>query len=151
MKLDFTLKHKLYMASYPLGLIPSVIYINANFKWIGGTYPINEYYSYLSKSKFGLSPFGMGEICYRDFELMRLGIPMIKPDMSKVITEPGIYIPWKTYIPVKHDWSNLIEVVDKLILNYDDYRNISENFRKQFRTQYLLSELTIKWFKFLNS
>ena len=46
----------------------------------------------MSFSKIGLSPYGQGEICYRDVELMQFGTLMIKPDMSKIHTIPNPYI-----------------------------------------------------------
>ena len=38
-----------------------------------------------------LSPFGWGEICYRDFEAVLGGAYLIKPDMSHINTWPNIY------------------------------------------------------------
>jgi len=38
-----------------------------------------------------LSPYGWGEICYRDFEAAIAGSFLIKPDMSHISTWPNIY------------------------------------------------------------
>lgn len=38
-----------------------------------------------------ISPFGWGEICYRDFEAIIGGALLIKPDMSHIQTWPNIY------------------------------------------------------------
>ena len=79
-----------------------------------------EYISCLSKSRVSISPFGQGEICYRDMELMQLGTLMIKPDMSMINTNPNIYINDETYIPCKYDWSDLEEKVDYVLSNYNE-------------------------------
>lgn len=64
---------------------------------------------YNEKKQCTLSPYGQGELCFRDFEIIKYGSIMIKPDMSKVITHPNIYIPYETYIPCNLDYSDLIE------------------------------------------
>lgn len=68
-----------------------------------------EYYQELLNSKICVSPFGFGEICWRDFEAVLCQCLLIKPDMSHIETEPNIYVPYETYIPVKWDFSDLEE------------------------------------------
>ena len=46
------------------------------------------------------SPFGQGEVCYRDFEIFEFGVVMIKPSMERINTNPNPYIENETYIPV---------------------------------------------------
>ena len=74
-----------------------------------------QFVDIMKRSKLGLSPFGMGELCYRDLELIQWGCLLIKPDMSKVITEPDFFKPMETYIPVKPDWSDLNETIEKVL------------------------------------
>lgn len=67
---------------------------------------------YLVEMKFtriALSPFGWGEVCFRDFEAIACGALLVKPDMSHVQTHPDLYRPFETYIPVKWDLSDLHE------------------------------------------
>lgn len=68
-----------------------------------------EYYQELLNSKICVSPFGFGEICWRDFEAVLCQCLLIKPDMSHIDTAPNIYVPYETYIPVKWDFSDLEE------------------------------------------
>lgn len=112
------------------------------------TCPKDQYYDILKRSKLGISPYGMGEICYRDFELMQFGVPMIKPDMSHIETFAN-YIPNVTYIPVHPDYSNLNEVIDEALANYEETQKIAYRFRNMFRTKYLTGELVNKWVKIL--
>mgnify|MGYP001394389123 CR=1 FL=1 len=53
-----------------------------------------------------LSPFGWGEICYRDFEATIGGAVLIKPDMSHLKTWPNIFTN-KAYIPLSWDLNEL--------------------------------------------
>jgi len=69
----------------------------------------DEYYQEMMRSKICISPFGYGEICWRDFEAGLCGCLLIKPDMSHVETNPDIFKPYKTYVPVKWDFSDLEE------------------------------------------
>ena len=100
--------------------------------------PQDQYFQYLYDSKVCLSPFGMGEICFRDFECINVGTIMIKPDMSMVLTEPNIYIDKETYFAVNYDWSNLNEVVDEIISDFDRInREVIDNSRTKFGNDYL--------------
>jgi hypothetical protein len=108
--------------------------------------PKPEYLDKLRKSKIAISPYGMGEVCFRDFELMQYGVLMVKPDMSNINTAPGIYINNETYIPCKPDWSDLQEIVEDILGNYQNYSYIIENFRTQFKQKYTLENLCIYWY-----
>lgn len=68
-----------------------------------------EYYSEMIDSKICLSPFGFGEICWRDFEAVICGCLLVKPDMSHVETQPDIFKPFETYVPVRWDYSDVHE------------------------------------------
>jgi hypothetical protein len=68
-----------------------------------------EYYHEMAGSKICISPFGFGEICWRDFEAILCRCLLIKPDMSHVETNPDIFKPYETYVPVKWDFSDLEE------------------------------------------
>ncbi|MEP2982677.1 MAG: glycosyltransferase [Sulfitobacter sp.] len=72
--------------------------------------PQQEYYNEMLSSWLTLSPFGYGELCWRDFEAILCGSILVKPDMSHVATYPDIFIPGETYLPVAWDYRNLEEV-----------------------------------------
>ena len=100
--------------------------------------PPEQYFDYLYNSKVALSPFGMGEVCFRDFECFNVGTIMIKPDMSMVLTEPNIYIDKETYFAVNYDWSNLNEVIDEVLSDFDRInREVIDNSRTKFVNDYL--------------
>jgi hypothetical protein len=64
-----------------------------------------------------LSPFGWGEVCYRDFEAAIGGAVLIKPDMSHVETWPNIFTN-NSYIPLSWDLNELDSFdIDELSVN----------------------------------
>ena len=101
----------------------------------------------MKRSKIGLSPFGMGELCYRDLELIQWGCLLIKPDMSKVITEPDFFKPMETYVPVKPDWSDLNETIEKILDNFKDYQYIISN-REKVVEMYTYQNVCMYWYNF---
>jgi hypothetical protein len=116
--------------------------------------PFEEYIRVLYDSKLSLSPFGMGEICFRDFECMQHGTVIVKPNMNMVRTKPNIYIEDETYISVKSDWSDLEEKTKKVLGNFGEYSYIVNNFREKFKEEYRLENLCLHWyniFKGLNN
>tara|TARA_Y100001963_G_scaffold126032_1_gene178160 strand:+ start:4428 stop:5453 length:1026 start_codon:yes stop_codon:yes gene_type:complete len=101
--------------------------------------PFQEYWEYLYNSRVCISPFGMGEVCFRDFESIATNTILIKPNMDIVITEPNIYIDKKTYFGVEYDWSNLNEVIDEVLSNFEEYNEmINSEVTNQFRDKYTL-------------
>lgn len=113
--------------------------------------PYDEYVNILRRSKMTLSPYGMGEVCFRDFEIIQFGSIMIKPDMGNVKTTPNIYIPYETYIPCNYDWSNLNEVIDDVLTNWDNYKDIPENARRVFKNEYSVDKLILHWYNELKT
>lgn len=94
----------------------------------------NEYYNKMYNSKIILAPFGFGEIAPRDIESAMFGSVLIKPDMSHIETLPDIYIPYETYVPCKHDFSDLNEKIDYVL---SDYKNIQTKYVENFRKRYI--------------
>ena len=110
-----------------------------------------QFVDVMKRSKVGLSPFGMGELCYRDLELIQWGCLLIKPDMSKVITEPDFFKPMETYVPVKADWSDLNQTIDKVLANFKDYQYIIDNSRKKVVEMYSYENGCMYWYKFFSN
>lgn len=81
----------------------------------------------LALSKITVSPFGFGEVCFRDFEAILAKSLLIKPDMSHIDTWPNVYIPFITYVPVKWDLSDLEEKINYYISNNEERQKIVES------------------------
>lgn len=106
-----------------------------NKKFITGD-PISKrkYLKELKRSKTCISPFGWGEVCYRDFETIIAGAVLIKPDMSHLNTYPNVYKEGETYVPIKWDMSDLEEKVNKVIESYDEYKDYVYQAQKLYKS-----------------
>jgi hypothetical protein len=91
--------------------------------------PQDEYYDEMLRARFSVSPFGYGELCWRDFEAVLCGSVLVKPDMSHAVTWPDIFVPGETYIPVAWDFSNLREVCTPYLEDEAARRRIAETAR----------------------
>ncbi len=74
-----------------------------------------EYVKEMQSSKIVVSPFGWGEINYKDYETFLTGGLLVKPDMAHLETWPALYIPNQTYCPYQWDVSNLVSVIEELL------------------------------------
>ena len=109
--------------------------LDKKFNSITDKLPYQEYIDKLRNSKVAISPFGMGEICFRDFEVMALKSILIKPDMKIVNTKPNIYIDGETYYSVKYDWSNLNEVIESVL---DENIDSVQKYRELYDTKHYI-------------
>lgn len=73
------------------------------------------YFKELSQSISSISPFGFGEICYRDFESIICGAAIVKQDMRHLETWPNLWIENETYLPFAWDFSDFQEKVDFIL------------------------------------
>ncbi|MBL8845854.1 MAG: glycosyltransferase family 1 protein [Hyphomicrobium zavarzinii] len=81
----------------------------------GGNLGHVAYLQELQASKVCFSPFGYGEVCWRDYEAIMSGSVLLKPDMSHIETDPDIFVPGKTYVPLRWDLADFEEKVRELV------------------------------------
>lgn len=93
-----------------------------------------KYFIELEKSKVSLSPFGWGEINYRDFESFICGSLLVKPNMSHLETWPDLYQD-KNYISYSWNGNDLMEKFKKIKKNYPYYSKIAQNGRDFYFNQ----------------
>jgi len=125
---------------------------NRDYKFkTGKIIPKKQYWLELRKSKTCLSPFGHGEICYRDFEAIIAGCVLIKPDMDHIDSYPNVYIKNETYVDLQWDLENMREKVEKVIDNYDDYKDMVRQTQKIYKNQINSFEQFFDKFKYLFS
>jgi hypothetical protein len=77
------------------------------------------YDGYLLDSQICVSPWGFGELAYRDYEAFYAGCVLIKPDTSFVRTWPNVLENGITYFPCKPDWSDLKDVIETVRSKWD--------------------------------
>lgn len=87
--------------------------------------PKPQYWKELRSARICFSPFGYGEVCWRDYEAIMSGALLIKPDMSHIKMEPNVFIPFVTYIPVSWDFSDLPEKIKYYLENEEKREEIT--------------------------
>lgn len=90
------------------------------------------YYSELKQSIAAVSPFGLGEISLRDFEVTINGAAIIKQDMSHVETWPNLWIKEQTYLDFSWDLSDIEEKVQFAIDNPLKMRQYAESAQELY-------------------
>lgn len=90
------------------------------------------YLKELRNSRVSISPFGYGEICYRDFETFISGSLLIKPCMEHVNTYPDIFKPNETYVPISWDITDLEDTLNNILNNFSLYKDIAVNGQERY-------------------
>lgn len=89
--------------------------------------PPKEYQKILNESKICLSPWGMGEWNYRDFECMYTKTILIKPNSNHVFCYPiDIFMDNKMYIPCNYDFSDLESKITMILDGYKSFEEMLE-------------------------
>ena len=120
--------------------------------YLTGRVSLEQYNRELRQVRATFSPFGFGEVCFRDFEAIVNRSVLIKPRMDHVLTWPDVYVSDKTYVPVSWDGSDLVDRTESTLGNlaaskrlaanalealHDGYRNLDS------RVQTFLSEFDL--------
>jgi hypothetical protein len=77
-----------------------------NWKTMNSKLTNRLYLNALSSVGGAISPFGHGEMTYRDFEVAWFGSLLFKPSVEHLYTFPNVLTPWETYIPLS--WNPLL-------------------------------------------
>ena len=136
---------ELYPVHARIGLInrPSISYqrklilekIQDDERFLTGAVSQKQFNYETAHSRIVLSPFGWGELCLRDFETIRGGALLLKPDMSHLETWPDVFLPYKTYVPFSWDVDDLIEKAAYYLENREECRKIAQNAVCEYRNQ----------------
>ncbi len=89
-----------------------------------GRVPQDQYAQEMMDSRISVSPFGYGEICWRDFEAIAYGCLLFKPSMDHIECYPDIFQPFESYVPVNWDFSDLSEKLDYFLSQPEESQRI---------------------------
>ncbi|MBC7905457.1 MAG: hypothetical protein H7Y60_01760 [Rhodospirillaceae bacterium] len=92
-----------------------------------------DYLREMESSRVIVSPFGFGEINYRDWECFLSGALLIKPDCSHMETWPNLFRGNETILC--HHWScaDLPELVERALTDYPRYVEIARQGQADYR------------------
>ncbi|MFX0138284.1 MAG: hypothetical protein ACFFDN_31880 [Candidatus Hodarchaeota archaeon] len=102
--------HLVYFQREKLGKFLKKKYKSNDYVSIGRIQK-KKYLQTQRSSKAIFSPFGWGEVCYRDIETFLAGAALIKPNMEHIETWPNLFKKNETYIPISwkiEDWDKEI-------------------------------------------
>jgi len=94
-----------------------------------GTVSHARYLAEMARTRMVASPFGWGEICYRDFECCMAGAVLLKPDMSHLQTWPDFYVPEDTYVAHAWDLADFESKVDRVLQRVEESQGIADRGR----------------------
>lgn len=97
-----------------------------------------RYGAEMKRSRCVVSPFGWGEITYRDFQAFLCGCLLIKPDMSHVETWPDLYVRGETYVKFSWDVADLPGVLADVNSRYERYVEVARTAQQRY-SAYLTS------------
>lgn len=89
-----------------------------------------EYNREICRAAAIFSPFGVGEVCYRDFEAALHGAALVKPDMSHLVTRPNVYDK-EAYFSVNWAGDNIGETIENALHGYKEASYFSHERLKQ--------------------
>ena len=144
---DHGVRNDLQYTHHRKGLWDKLQPLKNKYSMLTEKMPFQEYMQNLWNSKISLSPFGMGEFCFRDIESMLMGTIVLKPSHEKVDTLPNMMIDNETFIPCKYDWSDLEEKIDYILSNFNDLNEkINHKIRKEFMENFTNEKLCLYYY-----
>jgi hypothetical protein len=126
----FGLSHRRNIVRYHRGLLAKELE-----RFGVDTAPVDRitYYRELENSKISVSPFGLGEITYKDFESILCGALLVKPDMGHMETWPDLYKEGETYVKCGWDFSDITGRIKGLLAEPERITRISAAAQENYR------------------
>ena len=126
-----------------LNKIKSLKGLNVYAEIVDTRIPISKYLDLSMNSKISISPWGHGELCYRDFESFCCNNILIKPTTDGIHIRDNPFITNKTVFWCNSDASNLEEVIHKALQEstVEYRRDACSNIIKINTTEYISNNL----------
>lgn len=87
----------------------------------------HQFFAEMRRSKLCFSPFGYGEVCWRDYEAFATGALLLKPDVEHLSVTPEAFESERTYVPLRWDLADLEDKVDYYLKHEDERKAICRN------------------------
>jgi hypothetical protein len=110
---------------------------NRNYISISGKLiPQQMYYEILRNTKIFVSPYGLGEYSFKDFEAIFAGCLLVKPDSSFCTCHSLDVFGGGYCVQLKPDMSDFNETLTNIYDNLKDYRNMAARASEELRTAF---------------
>jgi len=93
-----------------------------------------QYRHEIKRSRIVFSPFGWGEVTWRDYEAAAHRCLLVKPSIDHIDVRPDIFVPNQTYVPVRWDFSDLAEKCEHYLEHPEEAERIMENAYRAYRS-----------------
>jgi hypothetical protein len=107
--------------------------LSKDFRVTMGRISRNKYKRELQNTMSVLSPFGWGEICFRDFEAMQYGCALIKPSVEHLETWPDLFVEGETYIKIPWDFDESEKKLRDIMKNHTLLKRIGIQSQEKFK------------------
>lgn len=87
----------------------------------------SKFFKELVQSKVVFSPFGYGEVCWRDYEAFATGAVLLKPNMDHINTLSNEFIPDETYVSLQWDLSDFENKLEHVLKDDKYAKRIIQN------------------------
>ncbi len=98
----------------------------------GGKVPYHQYIDEMRQSKVVISPYGFGEICFRDYECFLTGAVLFKANMDHLETWPNFYLTDQTYVAHAWDFSDFTDKLRMILASPVQSQRIAEAGQDNF-------------------
>jgi hypothetical protein len=99
----------------------------------GSKLSYSDYQLELADTMITPSPYGLGEICYRDFEAFQAKSVLLKPTMEDIQTWPNYFRDQETYVSCALDYSDYQEKIQYILDNLSMHQDIATEGQQKWR------------------
>ncbi len=90
------------------------------------------YQAELANTKVAVSPFGWGEICWRDWDILQSGSLLMKPDVSHLSTWPDLFEARETYLPFRWDFQDFESQINDALSHEEERMAIATRAQNRY-------------------
>jgi len=109
-----------------------------------------KYKEKMKIAKVGISPWGLGEICFRNFEMIKEGVIVIAPKTNHLETWPDIYQDGINYISCSSNFSDIEDKIKMILNKYSDFKPVAENAFNLMNVCWKTESVISQFMKILN-
>ncbi len=149
---DHLVRNDIPYTNHRVGLWDQLEKLKNKYSMLTQKMEFEKYMQKLKQSKICISPFGQGELCFRDYEAMIMGTVLLKPNQSNIKTAPNMFIEGETYIGCNLDWSDLEEKIEYIINNFSELNEkLTTNIRQLALKEYSYENFCMHYYNIFNN